>query len=219
VMTPERKKWQRFEDLAAHIQRTLSPQARVEQNVRIQGKRSGVERQVDIAVWTTAGQFEIFIAIDCKDYNTKVDVKDVEAFIGLSFLRSDIRQRRRTSRKLLDLACTRSSTPNPRIGRHSFRCQCSLTTERSTVSVTASPSPSCAASTSATSKSARSFGKMERASVRSATWCPACGMKTEFRRSPGFTTAFAWVMRRRSSKVTAASYPLEEEPQPDDEQG
>jgi hypothetical protein len=173
-MTPERKKWQRFEDLAAHIQRTLSPQARVEQNVRIQGKRSGVERQVDIAVWTTAGQFEIFIAIDCKDYNTKVDVKDVEAFIGLSFLRSDIRQRRRTSRKLLDLACTRSSTPNPRIGRHSFRCQCSLTTEPSTGSVTASPSPSCAASTSA----------MERASVRSATSCPAGGMKTEFRRSP-----------------------------------
>jgi hypothetical protein len=77
------KKWKRFEDLAAQIQRTLSPQSRVEQNVRMKGRASGVDRQIDIAVWTQAGQFELFVAIDCKDHQTKVDVKDVEAFIGL----------------------------------------------------------------------------------------------------------------------------------------
>ena len=83
VTSGAEKKWKRFEDLAAHIQRTLSPQSRVEQNVRVKGRASGVERQIDIAVWTQAGQFELFVAIDCKDYNTKVDVKDVEAFVGM----------------------------------------------------------------------------------------------------------------------------------------
>jgi hypothetical protein len=74
------KKWKRFEDLAAHIQKTLAPGASVEQNVHIKGKTSGVERQIDIAVRTRAGQFDLFVAIDCKDYKVKVDVKDVEAF-------------------------------------------------------------------------------------------------------------------------------------------
>lgn len=82
-MANEGKKWRRFENLAAAIQRSLAPRARVEQDVRVIGKVSGVERQIDIAVRTTAGQFELLIAIDCKDYGTKVDVKDVEAFIGL----------------------------------------------------------------------------------------------------------------------------------------
>ena len=82
-MDSERKKWQRFEDLAASIQKALSPREQVEQNVRTRGRDCGVERQIDIAVRTTVGQFDVFIAIDCKDYNTKVDVKDVEAFIGL----------------------------------------------------------------------------------------------------------------------------------------
>ncbi len=76
-------KWKRFEDLAAHIQRTLAHGATVEQNVHLLGKRSGVEREVDIVVRTKAGQYELFVAIDCKDYKSKVDVKAVEEFIGL----------------------------------------------------------------------------------------------------------------------------------------
>lgn len=79
-----KEKWKRFEDLAAHIQRTLAPDATVEQNVRIPGKSSGVERQVDIVVRARAGQYDLFVAIDCKDYKRKVDVKAVEQFIGLS---------------------------------------------------------------------------------------------------------------------------------------
>lgn len=77
------KKWKRFEDLAAQIQRSLAPESRVEQNVRMKGRASGVDRQIDVAVWTQAGQFELLVVIDCKDYQAKVDVKDVEAFIGL----------------------------------------------------------------------------------------------------------------------------------------
>ena len=79
-----KNKWKRFEDLAAHIQRTLAPGAIVEQNVRIVGKRSGVKREIDIVVRMKAGQYDLFVAIDCKDYNRKVDVKAVEEFIGLA---------------------------------------------------------------------------------------------------------------------------------------
>ena len=70
--------------LATHIQQALAPNAQVEQNVRIRGIHSGVDRQIDIAVRTRAGQFDLLVVIDCKDYQIKVDVKDVEAFIGLA---------------------------------------------------------------------------------------------------------------------------------------
>ena len=79
-----KKKWKRFEDLATHIQRTLAPGATVEQNVRVMGRRSGVEREIDIVVRMKAGQYNLFVAIDCKDYKRNVDVKAVEEFIGLA---------------------------------------------------------------------------------------------------------------------------------------
>ena len=80
--TPPQHKWKRFEDLVAHIQGTLAPGAIVERNVKMKG-RSGLERQIDICVRMKAGQFELFVVIDCKDYNRKVNVKDVEAVMGL----------------------------------------------------------------------------------------------------------------------------------------
>ncbi len=76
-------KWRRFEDLAASIQRELSPEARIEQNERVVGRRSGRSREIDIAVYQSVGQYELFIAIDCKDHRRKVNVKDVESFMGL----------------------------------------------------------------------------------------------------------------------------------------
>lgn len=79
----DQPKWRKFEDLVAHIQRTLSSNARVQQNISLLGRQSGVERQIDILVHTNIGQFSLDIVIDCKDYKEKVDVKDVEAFMGL----------------------------------------------------------------------------------------------------------------------------------------
>lgn len=75
-------KWKRFEDLVSHIQATLAPGAVVERNVRMTG-RSGLERQLDICVRMKVGQFDLLIVIDCKDYNRKVNVNDVEAVMGL----------------------------------------------------------------------------------------------------------------------------------------
>jgi hypothetical protein len=76
--------WREFEKLAADIQRQLAPAARVETNFKLLGKSSGVERQIDILVEQTVGQYSIRVVIDCKDYKTAVDVKDVEAFMGLA---------------------------------------------------------------------------------------------------------------------------------------
>jgi hypothetical protein len=74
--------WKKFEELAAAIQRELAADARVTENAKLVGK-SGTSRQVDILIEKQAGQFELRIAIDCKDYKEPVDVKEVEAFIGL----------------------------------------------------------------------------------------------------------------------------------------
>ena len=74
-------KWRRFELLATRIQRSLAPDARVEHNAMLPGK-TGIERQIEIAIWARVGQFDIFIAIDCKDYKDPVDIKDVEMFLG-----------------------------------------------------------------------------------------------------------------------------------------
>jgi len=77
-------KWKKFEDLAARIQQSLSPEAEVKQNEYILGKRSKRQRQIDIALRKSVGQYELLIIIDCKDNKRPVDVKGVEGFIGLT---------------------------------------------------------------------------------------------------------------------------------------
>lgn len=77
------QKWKRFEILAKEIQEKLFPLAEVKHNERIKGKLSGVLRQVDISMRTHVDNKELFTAIECKDYNRPVDVKDVETFLGL----------------------------------------------------------------------------------------------------------------------------------------
>jgi hypothetical protein len=79
VVTPD---WKKFEDLAASIQRDLSPDAKVTPNAKLIGK-SGAPRQIDILVEQETGQFKLRIVMDCKDYKFPVDVNDVEAFLGL----------------------------------------------------------------------------------------------------------------------------------------
>ena len=77
------KKWRRFEKLVAEVQRELAPGAVVTHDDHIKGFDSDTMRQIDVSVKQPIGQYEILIAIDCKDYKEPVDVKDVEEFIGL----------------------------------------------------------------------------------------------------------------------------------------
>jgi Restriction endonuclease len=76
-------KWKRFEKIVADIQRELSPDAVVTQNEKVVGKISGEPRDVDIAIRRKIGQFELLIAVECKDYRRVLHIKDVESFAGL----------------------------------------------------------------------------------------------------------------------------------------
>jgi hypothetical protein len=75
--------WEQLEILVAQIQRELAPDAAVTHNVKVRGRDSQQMRQVDVLVQQPIGQYQITIAIDCKDYAEPVDVKSVEEFEGL----------------------------------------------------------------------------------------------------------------------------------------
>jgi hypothetical protein len=72
--------WKKLEHLAAEIQALLSPHSTISQNVKLPGKDSGVDRQIDVLIEDNVGQFPIRIAIECKDYNTPIDVNVVGEF-------------------------------------------------------------------------------------------------------------------------------------------
>jgi hypothetical protein len=83
VANGEKPKWKQFEELVANIQKALAENATVTPNDHILGKITGVMRQIDVSVRQKAGQFDLLIVIDCKDYGEPVDVKSVEEFMGL----------------------------------------------------------------------------------------------------------------------------------------
>jgi len=77
------KKWKAFEDLVAKVQADLAPEASIKVNQRILGRVSRRKRQVDILVQKNIGNYLVNILIECKDKKRPVDVKDIEATIGL----------------------------------------------------------------------------------------------------------------------------------------
>jgi Restriction endonuclease len=77
-------KWRRFENVVAEITRDLSPfGAEVLQDQRLIGLITGVPRQIDILVRTPSDAGDVTLVVDCKDHKAPVDVKDMEAFLGL----------------------------------------------------------------------------------------------------------------------------------------
>ena len=72
-----------LETLVARIQAQLAPDAEVKHDVRLVGRSTGAKRQIDVLVRQIIGQYEMLIAIECKDYGRPVDVKAVEEFHGL----------------------------------------------------------------------------------------------------------------------------------------
>ena len=76
-------KWKDYEELATRIQKILASQAKVTHNEVIEGIHSKSPRQIDIAIRQNVGQFNLFIAIDCKDHKDRIDVKEVEQFMEL----------------------------------------------------------------------------------------------------------------------------------------
>lgn len=77
------KKFRELEILVAKIQRQLAPDAEVLHDVKLLGRASKIERQIDVLVRQKIGQYEMLIVLDCKDHDVPVDVKGVEEFYGL----------------------------------------------------------------------------------------------------------------------------------------
>ena len=75
--------WQQLELLIADIQKQLAPGARVTHNAILPGYDSETDRQIDVLVEQSIGQFSMKIVFDCKDYARPIDVKGVEAFIAM----------------------------------------------------------------------------------------------------------------------------------------
>jgi hypothetical protein len=72
-----------LEILVAKIQERLAPGAEVIHDARLPSRSSKGTRQLDVLLRQRVGQYEMNIALECKDYNRPVDVKGVEEFHGL----------------------------------------------------------------------------------------------------------------------------------------
>lgn len=76
--------WKEYEIyITRHLQR-LFPETPIQHNVRLEGVISKVKRQIDILIEGRIAGFDLKIIVDCKYFNKKIDVKEVESF--LSFL-------------------------------------------------------------------------------------------------------------------------------------
>lgn len=77
--------WKRYErDIANLIRRRAVGPVKIRTDVKIEGRLSKVPRQVDIYVEGTVSEIaDVAIVLDCKCFSKKVDVKDMEAFLGM----------------------------------------------------------------------------------------------------------------------------------------
>jgi len=76
--------WQGYEREVAEQFRINYPTAEITPNAKLVGKFSRVERQIDLLIEERASDFAFRILIDAKYRGRKIDVGDVEAFIGLT---------------------------------------------------------------------------------------------------------------------------------------
>lgn len=79
------KKWKRYEDLVAKVQRSIAftPGTTVHQNERVMGRNSKRLRQLDITIRARVGQFDLLCVIDCKDHKRPIDLPALGSFLDL----------------------------------------------------------------------------------------------------------------------------------------
>ena len=75
--------WEEYEAYVFGSLERLLPGASVRKNVRVLGIKTGRPRQIDVIVERDLSGFRLTIAVDCKCYKQKVDVNDVERFLGM----------------------------------------------------------------------------------------------------------------------------------------
>ncbi len=76
--------WQEYEREIEEQFREAYPSAQITSNAKLVGKFSKVERQIDLLIEEQASDFAFRIVVDAKHRGRKIDVGDVEAFLGLT---------------------------------------------------------------------------------------------------------------------------------------
>lgn len=76
--------WKEYEQEIEAYFRAEYPSASIRANAKIEGKFSGVPRQIDLLIEEIACDMTIRIVVDAKWRNHKLDVKEVEEFLGLA---------------------------------------------------------------------------------------------------------------------------------------
>lgn len=72
--------WLDFEKLIARVYQTISPRALIKHNDSIQGKDSGIERQIDISIRFKEAGCDFLIIVQAKNYKHPADVNVVGEF-------------------------------------------------------------------------------------------------------------------------------------------
>jgi hypothetical protein len=75
--------WKIYEDSIAHIEESYE-NCTVTRNHKLEGRRSGVQRQVDVWLEAVVGDnHRVTVAIECRRYTGRpVSIKDIDAFVG-----------------------------------------------------------------------------------------------------------------------------------------
>jgi hypothetical protein len=76
--------WKEYEEEIIDYFRSEYPDARITPNGSIVGRFSKIERQIDLLIEEQASDFSFRIVVDAKLRNKRVDVNDVEQFLGLA---------------------------------------------------------------------------------------------------------------------------------------
>jgi hypothetical protein len=79
----EKLTWAQYEAYVCGILEQLMPDTKIQRDVRLIGQKTGLQRQIDILVERDLGGFDVRIAVDCKAYKRRVNVNDVERFLGM----------------------------------------------------------------------------------------------------------------------------------------
>ncbi|MCH7760412.1 restriction endonuclease [candidate division TA06 bacterium] len=75
--------WKQYEQEISDYFRSEYPTARITPDTKVTGRFSKVDRQLDLLIEDRASDFEFRIVVDGKYRDKRIDVNDVEAFLGL----------------------------------------------------------------------------------------------------------------------------------------
>jgi len=74
--------WRRYEERVYDKLRSEFPDHDIERDVRVRGRKSGIDRQVDVAITRQVAGYDVFGAVECRKVSRRLDVTVVDRFAG-----------------------------------------------------------------------------------------------------------------------------------------